>query len=55
MEQMLLNFRLFTPDTMTINSNKKYFKIKQGLWKGYNLWDLYNKGSNTPKMAQRTF
>ena len=32
---------------MTIKSNKKYFKIKNGLWKGYNLWDLYNE-ARTP-------
>ena len=28
---------------MTIKSNKKYFKVKSGLWKGYQLWDLYDK------------
>lgn len=32
---------------MTINSNKKYFKIKDGLWKGKNLWKLYKK-AQTP-------
>jgi len=32
---------------MTPKSNKNHFKIKKGLWKGYNLWDLYNKG-HTP-------
>ena len=28
---------------MTVNSKKKYFKINKGLWKGYNLWNLYKK------------
>jgi pseudaminic acid synthase len=39
-----VKIQTFTADTMTVNSNKKYFKIKNGLWKGFNLWDLYNKG-----------
>ena len=39
-----VKIQTFTADTMTINSNKRYFKIKNGLWKGFNLWDLYNKG-----------
>lgn len=33
----------YTPDTMTINSNKSDFKIKKGLWKGKNLYDLYKE------------
>ena len=32
---------------MTINSDKKYFKIEEGLWKGYNLWNLYDE-AHTP-------
>ncbi len=31
----------YTPDTMTLNSTKKDFLINEGLWKGYNLYQLY--------------
>ncbi len=37
---------------MTIKSNRKEFKITKGLWKNYNLWDLYEKGS-TPLTWQK--
>ncbi len=33
----------YTPDTMTIKSNKKDFKINSGLWKGRDLFDLYEE------------
>ena len=42
-----VKLQTYSPNTMTLNSKKKYFKIKSGLWKDYTLWDLYNK-AQTP-------
>lgn len=42
-----VKIQTYTPDTMTIDSNKEDFLIKDGLWKGYTLYQLYQK-AHTP-------
>lgn len=42
-----VKLQTYSADSMTLKSNKKYFRINEGLWKGYNLWDLFNEG-HTP-------
>ena len=42
-----VKIQTFTPDTMTLNSKKPDFLISDGLWKGYNLYELY-KEAHTP-------
>ena len=33
----------YTPQTMTINSSKEDFMIREGIWKGQSLFDLYSE------------
>lgn len=38
-----VKFQVYTPDTMTLDVNSKYFKIKHPNWGGQTLYDLYKK------------
>lgn len=38
-----VKMQTYTPDTITLNSDKEDFKIKEGIWKGYTLYDLYSE------------
>ena len=42
-----VKLQTYTADSMTLNINKKEFKINSGIWKGKKLWDLYDK-AHTP-------
>lgn len=42
-----VKIQTYTPDTMTLKSDKSDFVINEGLWKGYNLYQLY-KEAYTP-------
>ena len=42
-----MKLQTYTPDTMTLKTNKDDFMINEGLWKGQSLYDLY-KIAHTP-------
>lgn len=48
----IVKFQTYGPGNMTINSSKNDFLIKDGLWKGFKLWDLYKK-AQTPLNWQK--
>jgi len=50
-----VKLQTYTPDSMTVNSKKKYFIIKKGLWKGFSLWDLYKKAHTPYKWHRELF
>jgi len=38
-----VKFQVYTPDTVTINADNKYFRIKHSQWGGQTLYELYKK------------
>lgn len=39
-----VKFQAYTPDTLTIDVDNRYFRIKHPKWKDYTLYKLYEKG-----------
>ncbi len=50
-----VKLQTYTPEMMTLKKNVINFKIKRGLWKGYNLWDLYSLGQTPLKWHKELF
>ena len=50
-----VKLQTYTADTMTINCNNKYFKIKDGLWKNKNLWKLYDEAKTPLEWHSKLF
>lgn len=38
-----IKIQTYTPDTITMDCDNKYFRIEEGSWKGENLYSLYGK------------
>jgi len=50
-----VKLQTYTPETMTINSKKNEFKIKNGLWRGKTLWDLYQDAQTPFEWQKKLF
>lgn len=50
-----VKIQTYTPDTMTIESNSDDFLIKEGLWKGRTLYDLYAEAYTPFEWHERLF
>ena len=51
----LIKIQTYEPDDITIKSSEKNFKIKEGLWRGKKLWDLYYEAKTPYAWHQDAF
>lgn len=50
-----IKLQTYTPDTLTIDCNNEYFTIKEGIWKGRTLYDLYKEAYTPWEWHQELF
>ena len=50
-----VKLQTYTPQTITLNSNRDEFKIKNGLWRNYTLWNLYKKAQTPFEWHKKLF
>ena len=50
-----VKLQTFEPQTMTLNIRKKLFKVNEGLWKNYYLWELYKRAQTPFSWQKRLF
>lgn len=50
-----IKIQTYDEKSMTIQSNKNNFRIKDGLWKNYSYWDLYKKAKTPYKWHKDIF
>lgn len=48
-----VKIQTYTADSLTIDCDKEYFKIKGGLWDGYNLYNLYREAGTPYEWHER--
>ena len=48
-----VKFQIFTPDSMTLNCDNKYFRVKHPKWGGQTLYQLYRKVCTPLKWFER--
>jgi len=48
-----VKFQAYTPDTITINADNKYFRIKHPKWGGQTLYELYKKAYTPLKWLKK--